>query len=104
MGNLEDTEVLGEKDKATERVRLVMIKGANEGAEFPVKERTTIGREADVTIADTAASKQHAELVKDDGWKIKDLRFTSRPLSGYCRATAFTTICYRTTWVVHLPG
>ena len=78
--SLDSTEVLGgDKSSSSEnRATLVMIKGSNPGQEFTLGERTTIGREADITIADTAASREHAEVVQASGeWKVNDLGSTN---------------------------
>ena len=77
--SLDSTEVLG-GDKKTSKARatLVMIKGSNPGQEFPLDDRTTIGREADITIADNAASREHCEVVlSGSAWSVADLGSTN---------------------------
>lgn len=78
--SLDSTEVLGGNKSTSQKHRatLVMIKGSNPGQEFPLSEHTTIGREADISIADSAASREHAEVVlSGSDWSVADLDSTN---------------------------
>jgi len=61
--------------------RLVVVSGANAGEEYPLdRERVTLGRGpgVDVTIGDTAMSRQHAAIdFSADGFRIHDLGSTN---------------------------
>lgn len=79
--DLDQTEVLdkGRGARKGAGAKLVLIKGSNPGQEFPLSaDRTTLGRGADITIADTAASREHAEVVRQgEGFAVKDLGSTN---------------------------
>lgn len=75
----EKTDVLN-RDRGADKHRatLVMIKGNNPGAEFTLEKKNVLGREADISLADTAASREHAEVFLDgDTWKLSDLGSTN---------------------------